>query len=863
MGKKRRGENMNKALISILVISMLCISISGAVVSEESNTEVEYDEESYAYMQSIVNRLAKLKQEDFKPVKNDVQYYGDPQPHIGGDEVFGLWVNIIYKGESYTEQINIDPLMIKGKLTDPLYRTPIKFNVDDDPEYDIETGFGFFRYGIDEIGSDVNHPCWTTAFDFKQIYNQLDDQTAELEIWQEFHINLSLLGGKARDRSSEDNSRTRVGSKLSSLFQQLLDRIFKKFESFPLLQKILNRLFIHSQENPITDEPDEDPEPTLAGEDYYVIRVGVGSPEGEKIPLAFNKKFAAAKEGVFKPFIFQKEMDPMDIIGEDSIDVMYGFQAFKGGYTNPSYDIEFTINHKPAVDTVIQFIPIEGKISYCYDQVGATDSLDLTFTSNVFSGGDDSLSLTLTLDTPQSAAGAGKWMSFEPEILGDWEPLGGKFIYAASHKFNIGITVDSPGFEQKIEFKGLPKQATIGWDGDIEISSGEMLYLHGEGNLELSMSSTLDQVVVYYPNTNREEPYHPCVEINGIPTTTMGAEGTLNVDVDNLMNPNNYVRGRAFRTSGSDIPSIKLFLPDEETEEPIVKVTEIPAHASIQGNLEWAKLKGEVYASRGNVQYDDPVWINVQFGNYTIFNKLEIRNGQLTLRFKIAEDGYFFFDCTERMFGDILHITDEINDNELYLTVDEFSADDLQADWSLDTSGGQIQIDELMLGGFLDTLENFHIEITYEGENVQFDADWSVGQEGGFNFDYYQEDNIYMDFDLSQGDVVLYGDLELKNDLHWDVSWKWHQGNGPADPAYFRVNHNSNEPNIEDLNIYFTYQDDWGAEINLHNGGIYVCVEWYVSGSIPYIWPVVYIQGDLDFFVKLSWLTDYDWVKIV
>ena len=60
---------------------------------------------------------------------------------------------------------------------------------------------------------------------------------------------------------------------------------------------------------------------------------------------------------------------------------------------------------------------------------------------------------------------------------------------------------------------------------------------------------------------------------------------------------------------------------------------------------------------------------------------------------------------------------------------------------------------------------------------------------------------------------------------------------------------------INDINLYFTYQDTWGAEVNLANAGIYVCVDWYWYNLFLYIWPVIDIYGDLD----LHLLLDGDW----
>jgi hypothetical protein len=152
--------------------------------------------------------------------------------------------------------------------------------------------------------------------------------------------------------------------------------------------------------------------------------------------------------------------------------------------------------------------------------------------------------------------------------------------------------------------------------------------------------------------------------------------------------------------------------------------------------------------------------------------------------------------------------------------------------------------------------------LTLQNKNVEFDADYVMGESGSLAFDFYQEENIHLDFDLSQGDIVFYGNIELKNDLHWDISWKWQQGSY-TDPAYFKINENTNEPNIEEINLYFTYKGTWGADVTLTNGGIYVCIEWYWHNNRLYTWPVIHVYGTLDFWVILDWLTNYEWKEIV
>ena len=69
--------------------------------------------------------------------------------------------------------------------------------------------------------------------------------------------------------------------------------------------------------------------PISAEEDYIVTRVGYRSPDGDKIPLKCEKIFSVERGTIFRPFIFQHETDPNDIIGTASNDIMFGFQVFQ------------------------------------------------------------------------------------------------------------------------------------------------------------------------------------------------------------------------------------------------------------------------------------------------------------------------------------------------------------------------------------------------------------------------------------------------------------------------------------------------------------------------------------------------------
>ncbi|MFW6120446.1 MAG: hypothetical protein ACOC80_06045 [Petrotogales bacterium] len=374
------------------------------------------------------------------------------------------------------------------------------------------------------------------------------------------------------------------------------------------------------------------------------------------------------------------------------------------------------------------------------------------------------------------------------------------------------------------------------------------------------MSSQLDEVTVYYPKTNPADPDITFVKVNGVPSREkIGANTILYVDPDDISNPSNYIYGKAYRDFSSNIDSIKLFLPDSEIDIPIVKISDIPAFSMANGKLWWNKLKGFARAERYSNGPEDPIYFNLVFGNFTLSNLLEIRDGHIQVDFNVAKDGYFGFDTSTKMFGNTFQIIDSTSDNELSISVDEVSADDLWVDWGLDTTGEQIKIDSLYLNGFLDTLKNFEIIVTLEGKNVDFDGSWTTGKSGSFEIDFYQEENIYLDFALGENnpDFDLNGYVELKNDLHFDISWKWDEGNH-SNPAYFKINENTNEANLKEINLNFIYKDEWGTNITLYDTGIYVCVEWYWQNGHLYIWPVIKVYGTVDLHLLLNGVWYYN-----
>ena len=189
------------------------------------------------------------------------------------------------------------------------------------------------------------------------------------------------------------------------------------------------------------------------------------------------------------------------------------------------------------------------------------------------------------------------------------------------------------------------------------------------------------------------------------------------------------------------------------------------------------------------------------------------------------------------------------------LSVDEISADNLHAHWSIDTSGDRIQFKGLGFGGIIDTLTDFHLGLNYKGKAGDLDLDWIVGEEGSFSINLEQNDDLTLDFNdflqnSTQFDVG--GEIVLSRNFNFDMSWKFKRGESASDPGYFKINQNNNDENLKIFDLYFVYQNQYGVDIHFENLKFYLDLEWYISGIHPYIWLDYEFSFD-DFDGRLLW----------
>jgi hypothetical protein len=853
--------------------------------------------------------------------------------------LFEWWILVQYNGNAFEKQLDISINDFKQKfLKHPYYSEDVFFNVDNDPEDDIKVSFGFYWESILNTKTNVEYKSLEDMVKVRQINNGPSDLYAGMEVWSEIHVNWGLVNAY-----SEDNDFASYSNQLHPNQQQssqplkpilmFLNILKQKIQHITqighmLLSSLLNRNILKAQEEPLQDQFTQNPYTLAADNDYISVGVGYRTLPGQRIPQYAEKRFAFAKDNIFSPTIFQQVMKT-EPSGVDPLELLYGFRAYNGSTNDLKYDIAFSVQFTPFVTMTTQFIPLGGYIYYNFD----TDSqhaseTTITYSSDIHVGGGDGVSLSLVFDKIDSTmAQSGKWMSFGLRR----DPHG--FDYEANAIFNVAVIVDSPWFSQKVRINGLPESLSYEWkifdDFEVTFVQGELFYVNVRGYADVTMSSPIDEIIVYYPKLkNQNDQDVPFLQVNNIPSSRrleakatlniqnssmlridadgyvdltksgplgaitvyypkadpdddpnlvlmrvpagsinsqrVSAEATLYVDANNFSNINNYVYGKVQRQADSNFNEMDLYIPNVAV--PLVQITDIPANAYATGTFWWNQLMGYGRAERSSAsQNPDPVHFNLVFDTLTLSDVFSIGDGHVQTDFKIAQDGYFKFDTAHDILGNMFSVGNSATGNALSIGASTVSAQNFEAAWGLNTTGPQPQIDSLALSGSLNALNDVVVSIALDGENVGFTGDWSLGESGGFTIDLQQNADMRIDFinlDNVSGRLDLNGYVILSDSFHYDMSWKWKQGESLQDPGYFKINEGTNEPNLKEIGLDFIYKDEsgidrWGADVTLSNFAVYICVEWYWANGF-HIWPVIEVSGDLVFDALLN----YNWYQV-
>jgi hypothetical protein len=874
-------------------------------VNEQELKNIDQEVEKY------LNFEEYIKGEPTRKTIKEIEYPWHIYQQSAGD--FVEWIiQVDFKDKHFQEIIDINPVNFKDRfLEHPWHYEKITFDTNEDGIEDLDVYYSIF------ISQLTNYP---EKIDIKSIRSCLKvrtedilERTAKLEVYSEIKFNYGLIKGlgKSQDRSILTNTKSSiiVNRFLEKIKTKYNDPKFILFKNF--LNQILNRL---QNDNAILENPT--PVIAAADSDWLALGIGVISPEGEQIPSYFEKYLNVAKDNIFTPIIFEQELKQVG--SQEPLGLLFGFQAGKASQ-NPSTDVAFEINFDPAIHIRTQFIPMSGYIYYYFDTGSAySQETSVTFTTNGF--GIDNVELSLIFDNTLPISQNGNWMSFDVKWLG--------FDYKANKKHTVSVLLSSPSFSGKLKLNGIPSSISCEFDADLSFTyqQGQLLDVSGTGSLTLTMNSNMGNIILYYPELNAYEPKVEFIEVSSIPSTRelsayahlyiqngsmtkikgegyvdldmssslgsikvfyrkadpndpdklfinvpqgipasqrIGAEAELYMDLDNFSNNDNYVYARGYRTSSGNIQEISAYLPGKN--DPIVKITDIPANSEGEGKLEWNKLKGYANAQRWSAGGPDPIELNVDIGTFNIYNFFQLRDGIIGLDVHLAQDGYFDFYTTNDMIANNFKISDTSTGNQVEISADDINAD-FDAQWNLDLTQQPIQIEELAFNGEISLLENFVIEATYQNKYLNFDMNWAVGESGEIAFNFTQDEPIEIILDdlfPSNPTYDLGGGVIINEDFHFDIKWKWKQGESQEDPGYFKINEDTNDPNFGWIGIFFTYtpsgytEPQYGVEIGGNNVGLIVFFKWWKDPNkwLPIVWWYVYIMGD--FYVDLLWKGDW------
>ncbi|KYK22404.1 hypothetical protein AYK25_07315 [Thermoplasmatales archaeon SM1-50] len=946
-----RGVLLTKKMVVVIIILMTCLSMSGIGAAftnfskqNKTNTVLPTNTND---IKTTTETMENLKKSMYSYLNTDENPFLTPKDSIQSSfnvpwicptsSIFEWWVRVKYNNETFQKQLDVSIYDFQQKfLKHPYYSEDVFFDIDSDPLDDLKVSFGFYWETILNSKTNIEHKSLESLIRVRQINGGPSDLYAGLEVWSEIHVNWGLIDeyGSNIYLSSETNyfhnqRTTQQPIKTCIAFRTLLQQKIRQNTpiGFILLQRILGGNLANTQGSALEEHLIENPVPSPADDDYFSVAVGYRTAPGEEIPLYTEKRFSFAKEDIFSPIIFQQIMKT-EPSGLTPLQLLYGFRAYEGSTNTLKYDIAFSVEFSPFVTLKTQFIPLGGYIYYHFDTESQYPSqIKITYRSEILTGNGDGVSLSLIFDEIDSTMGqAGKWMSFGLRK----NPHG--FDYQANEIFNVAVVVDSPWFSQKVRLNGLPKTLSYEWkifdDFEVSFIQGKLFYVNVRGYADISMSSSIKEIIVYYPklrDPNDEDV--PFLKVNNIPSSRkveakatleiqngsmlridangyvdltksgplgditifypkatpedpdvvlmrvpagtinsqrVSAEATLYVDADNFSNVQNYIYGKIQRQADSNFNELNFYLPNVTV--PLVQITDIPANAYATGTFWWNQLKGYGRAQRSSAsQQPDPVHFNLVFDTLTFTDVFSIGDGHIQTDFKIAENGYFKFDTSHEVLGNMFSVGNSATGNSLSIGASTVSAQNFEASWGLNTTGEEPQIDSLALSGSLNALNDFVIAIALDGEVVDFTGDWCLGASGGFSIDVQQNTDMRIDLihlTNYSGRLDLNGYVVLSNTLHYDMSWKWKQGTSLEDPGYFKINEGTNQPNLKEIAFDFVYKDEssvdrWGADLTLANFALYICVKWYWQSGL-HIWPVIQVSGQLN----LDMLLNYNWYHI-
>ena len=137
-------------------------------------------------------------------------------------ELFEWWINVRYDGVEDSHKIVIPPSEFEKFLKNPLYMREYYFDVDSDPEDDVQVKIGFYKATVLNMQDYEDTDALATKTIIRTWFPDgtgIEDNTKDLQVWSEVRLNYGLF--KPTPKSKDTNAQSR-----NKLFlQTLLERI--------------------------------------------------------------------------------------------------------------------------------------------------------------------------------------------------------------------------------------------------------------------------------------------------------------------------------------------------------------------------------------------------------------------------------------------------------------------------------------------------------------------------------------------------------------------------------------------------------------------------------------------------------------
>ena len=426
---------MKKALAIIIVISLLCISISQSVFSIQI-TNNKFTNEKILQPKEIIQK--KENYFTLQTIKNTFT------------NGFGIWVHTKYNGQEDLKKLDIDPITFKLMLEGGGWKYySLNFGSDQST-----AGIQFSRTQIYIEGESQPYvDVVQTQFYFETI----SDTTEDYEVSLEVRFPFSLLEKK---------------SKSYSIFSNLLDNIVKNFRT-NLFKNIFEKILSRFNEKTVADNV-----LNSLGESYFCVRIGFASPEADQGPHRVETRFFFGRNSIFDPKIFRMKIIPYDLGGEYNLSYFNSYLTVSDSGSE-AFNRIFSVDFEPAAELQITSIPKRAKISYSFGgSAGAATKISFSAKGGTFSN----IIQSFSVDPLPS------YMAFDLTILGERS-----FKYESDSEYSVIYMMDSidEGELVKVELESLPKIINAEWGLDVALLAGTIL-----GFINLNMSSDLNRAAV-------------------------------------------------------------------------------------------------------------------------------------------------------------------------------------------------------------------------------------------------------------------------------------------------------------------------------------------------------------------------------